>query len=318
MISRRETLRATAALAAASVTGLAGCLGDGNDDGDRQTGPAVGRWLVSPTVYTFDLGGFGVAGQSPSSFAGSAALSTAQRDSVAESLRRRFPSVDLSPADVSFVLDVGEGGRTQGPGYTVAVGDIDAGRVRSGLSDSGFETAGEYREFSLHRQETATLRRAAAAGDGALVTVTDPGSDPLTLTEYVLDAQTGASPRYGDTSPGFDSLLDAMVPGDGFSLLFTPGGPASETVLERGQFRGQIGRGVSYTLGDPDAEFVSVRLFREAGDIAIETVETWAETAALPFDEVEVESEGRLAVVRGEGPTGELADWLSSGSTDDQ
>ncbi|ERH09394.1 MAG: hypothetical protein J07HX64_01148 [halophilic archaeon J07HX64] len=299
-----------------SVTVTVAATATGNG-GDRRTGPAVGNWLVAPPVYTFDLGGFGVVGQSPSAFAESDALSTAQQESVGESLRGRIPSLELSPADVAFVFDVAEGGRNFGPGYTVAVGDIDAETARSGLSDSGFERVGERRGFSLHRQETESLDRVAAAGDGALVTVTDPGSDPLTLTEHVVDTRTGANPRYTDTSPGFDSILDAVVPGDGFSLLFAPGGPASETVVERGQFRGQIGRGVSYTLGDPDAEFVSARLFRDAGDITISEVETWAETAALPFDGTEVETDGRLAVVRGEGQTGELADWLSGGSEDD-
>ncbi len=97
MSSRRETLRAAAAL----VTGLAGCLGD--SDGGR-TDPAVGNWLVAPVVYTFDLGGFAVAGQSPSSFAETAALSTPQQESLAESLRERVPSVELAPADVALVF----------------------------------------------------------------------------------------------------------------------------------------------------------------------------------------------------------------------
>jgi len=312
MSSRRETLRAAAALAAASVTGLAGCLGD--SDGGGQTDPAVGNWLVAPVVYTFDLGGFAVAGQSPSSFAETAALSATQQDSLAESLRERVPSVELAPADVALVFDVGDSGRSQGPGYTVAVGDIDAEAARSGFSDSGFERVGERRGLSLHRQETETLDRVAAVGDGGLVTVTDPGSDPLTLTEHVVDTRTGANPRYTDTSPGFDSILDAVVPGDGFSLLFAPGGPAPETVIEEGRFEGQIGSGVSYTLGDPDAEFVSARLFRDAGDVIVSEMKMWAETAALPFDGVEVEADGRLAVVRGEGQTTELADWLSGGS----
>jgi len=282
--------------------------------GVSRTDPAVGNWLVAPVVYTFDLGGFAVAGQSPSSFAETAALSATQQDSLAESLRERVPSVELTPADVALVFDVGEGGRSAGPGYTVAVGDIDAGAARDGLSGSGFERVGERRGLSLHRQETETLDRVAAAGNGALVTVTDPGSDPLALAEHVVDTRTAASPDYADTSPRFDSILDAVVPGDGFSLLFTPGGPAPETVVEEGRFRGQIGRGVSYTLGDPDAEFVSARLFRDAGDVAVSEVETWAETAALPFDGAEVETNGRLAVVRGEGQTAELADWLSGGS----
>jgi len=314
MVSRRETLRAAAALATASATGLAGCLGDGGGDGGRQSGPVVGSWLVAPVVYTLDLGGFAVAGQSPSSFAESEALSTAQQESVAESLRGRVPSVGLSPADVAFVLDVGAGGRNQGPGYTVAVGDIDTEAARGGLSNAGFERVGERRGFSLHRQETEGLERVAAAGDGALVTVTDPRSDPLTLTEHVVDARRGVSPRYTDTSAGLDSILDAVVPGDGFSLLFAPGGPVSETVVDRGQFEGQTGSGVSYTLGDPDAEFVSVRLFEDPSDITVSEVEMWAETATLPFDGVEVETDGRLAVVHGEGQTGELADWLSGRS----
>jgi len=271
-MDRRTYLRGVTATAVASVSGLAGCLGD-----DSASKTAL-DWMPTPDVFGQD--GYRAFVTPPSDVG---EISDSLDPQTMADYRSRildWEVADPEPSDVSlYVSGTANIPREENDAGFIAVEhDLDGEMLASNLLDSGFEEAGSQEGYDIY--ETSDGLSARGLADGTLVA----GAGPIgatSIVEGVIDTYEGESTRYEADDDAIADVVDAIETDGNF---WVEGFPAqTNTVAGQGVFKGSEGRGYSITLDTDTIEAIRVESFSEDSDVRAEDIDTYTGSATL-FD----------------------------------
>jgi len=289
-MDRRTFLAGVASAAAASSVGLAGCLGD-SDDGSAE------NWLPAPGLFGTD--GYRAFSTSPAAVGG---ISDSLDPSVVEeytSLILDWQVADPELADVERYAN----GEEDETGYIAVEHDLDRAMLASSLRDDGFAEAGEHSGFDLY--ETGDGSSARGLNDGQLVAGvdTDGGSR---IVEGVIDAHNGDADRYHEATDAVADVVDAIDTTDNFWLEGYS--QITNTVADRGVFRGSVARGYSLLLDEEEVEATRVEAFVEDADVEESAIDTFTGENPLfnSAENLDWRIDGRLLVIEWTADPSEL------------
>jgi len=314
--TRRGLLSAAGVAAAAGLSGCLGFLsGDSGDDGDRETtttttttttatGASFDRWL--PAHEDFTGGRYRVLQYDVTAFRErrSALPSSTFRVVQQEVDRATVPGVDAETVESVLRFRPGD--------TRVVTGSFDASEVRAALEDGPYAALEDgYGDYRIYVSERATPP-AVAVADGTVLLCTETGRNaPAAVARRLVDTERGELPRYQDDSDVLGATLPPLV-----GATHVAGGLVSPTGRpdpERGRFEGMTSFGVAYDVGSDRTGLTYVVGF--AGDVAVETVRTWAtehSDGLAAYEDVSVVRDGPVARVTGETAT-DRVDFLAPG-----
>lgn len=209
--TRRGLLRAAGAGVAAVAASTAGCVATlpplgrrvryGRVDAPDPDPPSYRRWLPDPSAFQDPPspdgpdGVVGLQSYTPGNMGGDV---VGEDNHLPAKIATTFlDSVGVPHDDLDRVTWFG-------PAWAVAV-DLDRQAVGDTLADTGYEPAGTHRGHDLYHRED--IPRALGVGDDGYVFV--EGAGGLVDVRAVVDAATGAAPRYHETHEPFRLLSEA-------------------------------------------------------------------------------------------------------------
>ncbi|UIP01352.1 twin-arginine translocation signal domain-containing protein (plasmid) [Halobaculum sp. CBA1158] len=298
MPSRRDVLKGGAAVGAASVTGLSGCLGGVLGGGSSN----FQNWLIDPYLLPGQPERYPVVSLSPSSLEEhSGEFDGDEWDQIRTFAVQRYQFTRLYADEVDR-LTLGGGGY-QGGGFEVTQGGFDGESVGEDLTRAEFRELQEYQSYSVYERDQdrqlgigidgGTMAAASSFGD----------ADAIRVLEDLIDVQRGEVRSYSEVNDTFGGLMDASTPGDVFTARIT-GDPADETDAESGQFRNQVGQSTSASVNGEDSDLELVLTFLSDRDPRERDLEEW--TLNDRFDlwrDIEISVDGASATVSGSVPT---------------
>jgi hypothetical protein len=150
---------------------------------------------------------------------------------------------------------------------------VDPDAVERGFEDLGFTAVDTYRDFTVLTPDSSDDTRAAAVGDGVVLTVGRfASSDDVAkrpAVETIIDAKAGTAERYTDAVPDCGHLADALGHGH-----FVTG----RTHDAGATFDGAVSEGTSLHVGETDSRVRASVVFADAADE--NAVAEWARDAS--------------------------------------
>lgn len=285
--SRRRVLRSGGAAAALSTT--AGCVGTlpplgrrvrfGRVDVPEAGPPDYRRWLPEPSAFADP--------PEPENPDGIAWFMTfTPNDLGGETVGETFsfPVGLVRPRLDHVGVGYENYGRVVWYGPTFAVeADVDRAAVRATLDPTGYGAAGTHRGFDLY--DRSDVPRAVAVGDEGFVFAT--GEAALSDARAVVDARTGASRRYHETSETFGLLSSAT------------GGYPWSWFHETDDEDDMLASASSFAFDDDAVYYVWTRVYREGETPSRSAIQRELEEndRALRSEDVDVEVDGRVATI---------------------
>ena len=313
--TRRALLCRTTALAA--TAGLAGCSALSGDDSTEtatdgltnSTDGSTAATTATDAPTTTPIGG--PDGQAGRWLALPSALNRAQYSFVTLHPTAMADYADVLPDErtANFDTQVGLQGfdtvgslrsvHQTGIGLTVYDGPFERSLLVSQLTEAGFSSDGNYREFDVY---SADAKRVVAIG-GRQVAQVDLRRFQTSVTaggvmQAAIDAYTGAEPRYGTGDSVAGALLGALGPGHVVTCQ------PSTTAIDDDAALGQGGR---WSIGSDTTSVAVAMVFESTSATDAGAVESWASVNGLFGDATPtVSADGRVVLAEADVATDAL------------
>jgi hypothetical protein len=208
--------------------------------------------------------------------------------------------LDRNDMDTALTLGLGQ----------VITGSFSADDVSGELEDNDYDDDTDHEGYTIYTKDEASM--AFGVQDGTIVVGTTGGfysssdEDPDEIVEGIIDTSNGDVERYQSDSDDMSKLLNMIGTG---TLAYT----YTQEEVDDGnpdyaQFEGMVGSGAKWTINGDNTQMKSVYLFDSGDDITIDDIEDYADDSLDDYDNVNVNKNGRAAVVKGKVATDDLFD----------
>lgn len=303
MARRRDVLKGGAALGAASVTGLSGCLGVlGGGSGEFQ------NWLIDPYLLPGRPDRYGVVSLSPSSLEEhSGELDSDDWDSIRSYAVERYEFTRLYADEIDRVTR-GSGGYQNG-GFGVVQGSLDRESVGEDLRRADYRSLEDYQGYGIYEYDEDAQVGVALDGSTMATASSFGDADAVRVVEDLVDVQRGEARSYGEVNDRFSALMDASSPGDIFYA--TTQDPTDETQPEQGRFRNQVGLSATASVNGEDSDLELVVSFLNDRDPRERDFEEWTRADRFRlWRDLEISIDGATATIQGTTMTRDVFEAL--------
>lgn len=302
-LTRRRLLhRAGTAAGSVTLAALAGCSSDGSNGsdgndgtgadggsgGDGQTGSSAlsyGTWLVPPNEFG-EQERYLFQSRQPSALL---ALEAALGD-VDLSQYRGTLAPGIEWRDVEHFHRV--------PGGTVVTGDLSVGEWQSSLAEQGYSESETYREFALYTNQDGGV---FGFGDGTVL-VNQSRDGAVRMAKTVIDTHRGERRRASVVNDDVGALVEALGEGTVVAGTTTPN-------QQREFLPGSVAAGQRFSLDESESEYSVVVVYESESAVEVQPVVDRVGSSVLfeGPDSLSTQQQGRVAVITGTLPTGEVA-----------
>lgn len=292
-MERREFLRASGTIAAASAVGLAGCLGDSGDSFETTD------WLPAPAELNENLEYYSIFSTAPATVAEYEDQLSAE---TWENYQQKWLDWTIASPEAGEVTRYIEG---QSPevveqdegleiDFILVEHTLDDGTLADAIQEQGFEETDSHDGFDMY--QTPDGAGARALDDGTLV-ATAATDDGVAVAEKIVDSGAGNADRYVDSSSEVSSITEALDTEHNFR--FEDFQQITQTRSSRGVFEGSVGRGYSTVLEDEQVRAKRVEEFTEGTDIQQEGIRTFTDENPLfsGADNLETTTENNQLII---------------------
>lgn len=318
--TRRQLLRACGAAGVAGLSGLAGCGGGGgnstptprNTEQDdtatptpTETGPDTSyrRWLPAADRLQGDPNYTYIYYDTAQFREYKDALSATGYGRVEQATKNVTSTLGVEPTDVSQIIQFIQSD------LRVVTGSFDPAAVEKAMQSGGYRKHSKAKALRIYAG--GKNPPVVGVGDGFAVLTRSTGTNTAPAVARLLtETANGELPRYHESREAFDlvtrDLTDVSHAGAGLI------GKQTETNVESGVFRGQVGFGTGFTFGSSTTDLRYVLAFANERTASQAPVTTWVEDHSAGLDaysDVNVSVDGRTVTVTGSVPTGDF-DYL--------
>lgn len=297
-MQRRKFLQVGGSLAALSTVGLAGCLGDDDDDGAGDP-PGTLDWIPAPGALHDSLEYYSTFSTAPATvqeYADQLPSATWQ------SYQSKWLDWTIASPDASEVkryiqgnspdtLEKEEGVTVE---FIVVEHELDTDSLAESIREQGFQEQDGHEGFDVYQTSDGTSVR--ALDDGVLV-ATLTNDDGRDAAETFIDCKQGNVERYVDSSDTIGTVTDTLETTHNFR--FEDFREITNTRSAMGVFEGSIGRGYSTLLEDDQVSAKYVEKFVEDTSIKQSDLDTYTSQDELfeNADNLEMNVDGSRIII---------------------